>query len=365
MSAENGSTQERRRLNLKTIQDVPSIGAETVGMELRAIRLQRGETLAQVSEILKIRKELVEAMEHGRLDLLPGQAYAVGFMRSYSDYLGLNTADVVRRYKAELAAQEPEGHFSMPVAEHEQRFSVVSVLIILVCLGAAGFGAWYLATQSGLFADRPLTPGPSVEDAGTTPQPDMVEPAAPPPAPAAAAPVTPEPAPAPPVAIVPPPTEPVPAVPLPGGIVAPGPGEQPQPATGKVMGKGNANARIVFVARRTTFLTIDSGGTLAINRNLEPGDSYRVPRKGGLKMDASDGGGLDVMLDGAFIGHAGADGVPIAGFALSPEAYGAPAEAPESATPPEATPEPAPAAPEPAPATPEPTPATPPATGPD
>ena len=107
MSSESGHTPTSRRLNLKDVQEAPSASDESVGMELRAIRRQRGETVAQVSQVLRIRKDLVEAIEQSRHDLLPGQAYAVGFVRSYADYLRLDTADVVRRYKAEMAAQEP------------------------------------------------------------------------------------------------------------------------------------------------------------------------------------------------------------------------------------------------------------------
>ena len=104
VSSETGHSQGSRRLNLKDVKEAPGVSDESVGMELRAMRLQRGETIAQVSQVLRIRKDLVEAIEHSRHDLLPGQAYAVGFVRSYADYLRLDTADVVRRYKAEMAA---------------------------------------------------------------------------------------------------------------------------------------------------------------------------------------------------------------------------------------------------------------------
>lgn len=355
MSSENGQAPGSRRLNLREIKEAPGISDESVGMELRAIRLQRGESVAQVSQVLRIRKDLVEAIEHSRHDLLPGQAYAVGFVRSYADYLRLDTADVVRRYKAELAALEPEGHFAIPVPEEEQRFSLVSIGVILLCLAGAVAGAWYLAVQAGwIGGQRPL--GPTVAEtpadpAGTTPQPDTVEPGTGTVAVPTAAP-TPTPGPTP----VPTPTpEPTPA-PRPGGIVAPAPGETAQPATGREMGKSNANARIVFVARRPAMLTITGPESRQpyINRQLQPGDSYRVPRRPNLLLDISDAGAFDVILDGEFIGRAGADGAVIDDFALSPEAYGA-EPLPEPTPTPRATPTPTPAA-EPPPAAPAATP---------
>lgn len=343
MSSENGQPQGSRRLNLREIKDAPGIADESVGMELRAIRLQRGESVAQVSQVLRIRKDLVEAIEQSRHDLLPGQAYAVGFVRSYADYLRLDTADVVRRYKAELSAQEPQGHFAIPVPEEEQRFSFVSIGIILLCLAGAVAGAWYLAVQAGwIGGSRPL--GPTVaespadpEAGGTTPRPDSLGPA-----------VTPTPAPTPVPTPVPTP-EPTPT-PRPGGIVPPAPGEAPQAASGREMGRTNANARIVLIARRETRLVITGpeASQPYIARNLAVGDSYRVPLRRNLTMQASDGGALDVILDGEFIGRAAADGVAITDFALSPEAYGAeppaqPTPTPAPAPPPEPTPAPTPA----------------------
>ena len=84
MSSETGS-QPSRRLNLKEIKEAPSAAGESVGMELRAMRLHRGETVGQVSSVLRIRKEMVEAIEHVRHDLLPGHADEIGFVRSYAD----------------------------------------------------------------------------------------------------------------------------------------------------------------------------------------------------------------------------------------------------------------------------------------
>jgi cytoskeleton protein RodZ len=338
VSSENGQPQGSRRLNLREVKEAPSVSDESVGMELRAMRLQRGESVAQISQVLRIRKDMVEAIEHSRQDLLPGQAYAVGFVRSYADYLRLDTADVVRRYKAEMAAVEPQGHFSIAVPEDEQRFSFVSIGIILLCLAGAVAGAWYLAVQAGwIGGTRPLGPTVAeapVEPSGTTPQPDAVEPGpVVPTTPVVTVAPTPEPTP------IPTPTP----TPRPGGIVAAAPGEQPQAATGREMGKSNANARIVFIARRETALSITGPDARQpyIARTLAVGDSYRVPRKSNLVMQVSDGGALDVMLDGEFIGRAGADGVAITDFALSAAAYGG-ADLPEPTRAPAATPTPAP-----------------------
>ncbi len=73
-------------------------GAKTgadVGAFLRASRLRRGEELADVAAQLRIRLVYLEAIEDGRFDALPGNTYAVGFIRTYAEYLGLDGQLVV------------------------------------------------------------------------------------------------------------------------------------------------------------------------------------------------------------------------------------------------------------------------------
>ena len=62
------------------------------GQDLRAARLRRGDDLATVSRALKIRKDHLEAVEEDRLGGLPGKTYAIGFVRSYAGYLGLDAS---------------------------------------------------------------------------------------------------------------------------------------------------------------------------------------------------------------------------------------------------------------------------------
>ncbi len=80
----------RRRIHLREISGDSETPLETVGQDLRAARLRRGDDLATVSRALKIRKDHLEAVEEDRLENLPGKTYAIGFVRSYAGYLGLD-----------------------------------------------------------------------------------------------------------------------------------------------------------------------------------------------------------------------------------------------------------------------------------
>src|ERR1700748_2011949 len=102
-SSEDGGS--RRRIHLREISDDADAPLETVGQDLRAARQRRGDDLASVSRALKIRKDHLEALEEDRFEQLPGRAYAIGFVRSYADYLGIDPVQSVERFKMEIAGR--------------------------------------------------------------------------------------------------------------------------------------------------------------------------------------------------------------------------------------------------------------------
>ena len=74
-----------------------------VGELMRLTRERLGQELQTVANQLRIRLGYLEAIEEGRFRDLPGSTYAVGFVRSYADYLGLDSGDIVRRFREEAA----------------------------------------------------------------------------------------------------------------------------------------------------------------------------------------------------------------------------------------------------------------------
>jgi transcriptional regulator with XRE-family HTH domain len=78
--------------------------ASTLGLHMRVARQRKGLDLSQVSGSLKISKRHLNAIEEGRLDALPaGNAYLLGYTRSYASYLGLNASKFVEELKFEIA----------------------------------------------------------------------------------------------------------------------------------------------------------------------------------------------------------------------------------------------------------------------
>ena len=186
----------RRRIHLREISGDSESPLETVGQDLRAARLRRGDEIAQVSRALKIRKDHLEALEEDRLEDLPGKTYAIGFVRSYARHLGLDANAYVERFKRDISGRpEEQAQAPAPIHQDEQRFPQGWRLIAGVVVLLLGYGAWHLLgsrnTASEAVPPAPVltTPRPAAPPA---PAPVMVPPESATPSPALDAATTPE-----------------------------------------------------------------------------------------------------------------------------------------------------------------------------
>lgn len=72
---------------------------ETVGEILRNARLKNGKTISDVAEDLCIRKVYLTAIEEMDFANIPEMPYGLGFIRSYAQYLGLNSDRIIASYR--------------------------------------------------------------------------------------------------------------------------------------------------------------------------------------------------------------------------------------------------------------------------
>jgi len=81
-----------------------------IGDELKALRIKRGFSAAQMAERLRISSEFLRAIERLDADSLPALGYAVGYARAYGKELGLPGDMVVERFKADLSISRIASH---------------------------------------------------------------------------------------------------------------------------------------------------------------------------------------------------------------------------------------------------------------
>lgn len=332
---------KRRRIHLREISGDSDAPMDTVGQELRAARLRRGDDLATVSRALKIRKDHLEAVEEDRLENLPGKTYALGFVRSYAGYLGLDAGQMVERYKQEISGRDdehaptigpiPDDHRRLP---HGWRF-VAGVVVL-----AVGYGGYHLLSAGSApqmtppppsltppkvaqAAPKPVTPPPAEPAQSATPSPAITNPPAA--APTGATPPATAPSENPLASQMPPAADKTAALQQSTGqaTATPSPaltGVPAAPAAATVYGQSNHHARVVLKAKADTHITVrGQDGTVFINRNLKAGDSYQVPNQTGLTLSASNGGAIEMDLDGQAMGTAGGDQQNADGVSLDPQ----------------------------------------------
>lgn len=85
-------------------------GLHEIGPQLRAAREAREISLDLAEEETKIRKKYLLALENGTPEVIPGDVYVRGFLRSYANWLGLDGPALVDAYK------ERNGESVEPVA---------------------------------------------------------------------------------------------------------------------------------------------------------------------------------------------------------------------------------------------------------
>ena len=140
--------QGQRCLHLRGVSETLAGEADThtydgIGAELRAVREDIGATLAEFASQLRIREPYLGAIEDGRFDDLPGPVYAVGFIRSYADAVGLDGEEFVSRFKRESAARPDQTRLRFPVPEVESRLPSGRLLVLSLFFVGAVYAGWY------------------------------------------------------------------------------------------------------------------------------------------------------------------------------------------------------------------------------
>ncbi len=138
--------------------------------ELRNARESKNITLADISKLTRISNKYLQAIEQGTFDVLP-QTYVRAFIKAYAEAIGLNAAEVLRKYdiqstpehKQETAAStddirlylKPERVDEELKQNRRSRVRIFSITAILVVVALSFYLLHYFET---------LTPRKPVEE---------------------------------------------------------------------------------------------------------------------------------------------------------------------------------------------------------
>lgn len=120
--------------------------AQNIGELLRNTRLKKGKTLGDVSKDLCIRKFYLEAIENLETKNLPPLPYGLGFVRSYSDYLGLNSARIVQAFRQAVYAEQSDANEPEIFEENTNTMELGGPKLYHIIIGLVGlvavFAVW-------------------------------------------------------------------------------------------------------------------------------------------------------------------------------------------------------------------------------
>lgn len=134
-----------------------------IGSALREARIRQGIEIRDAEDATKIRMKYLRALEAEEFGTLPGSVYVISFLRTYSDFLGLDSNLLVERFRAQQGEEDDEeeplpAYADEPVYAGERRrrgrreggfaFSrgwaiallAVALIVFLLVLGLTGGG---------------------------------------------------------------------------------------------------------------------------------------------------------------------------------------------------------------------------------
>ena len=277
-----------------------------VGEILRRTRTHYGQSLQDIERALRIRASQIEAIENGDLEKLPGRVYAIGFVRSYAEYLGLDGDKIVDLFKAQSGGKSvtPELHFPVTASDSKTPpFWLVGVSLAVAFLLVIG---WWMMQGGDRSVVDEVPEVPATMKTGTLQQPPPESELA-----AAEIPPPPETPPSSGTVVSPQDVEPSSATTAPSAApvaettttTASAPAKAPEPSAA-------TKQDIILNIKENSWVEIrdDSGKTL-VSRVLKAGDKYFVPDRPDLKISLGNAAGVELEVEGQKLKPLGAKGV--------------------------------------------------------
>jgi cytoskeleton protein RodZ len=153
-----------------------------IGNSLREARLRQGYELPRVEADTKIRAKYLKALEEERFEVLPGETYVKGFLRTYAEYLGLDGQLYVDEFNSRFTREEEPLAPPRPRRQTSRSRAVESNFVIVALAGIIAVTilvvvAWKFGSSGAESSTPPLGGAvPPADTTGTTSQQDTSTP---------------------------------------------------------------------------------------------------------------------------------------------------------------------------------------------
>jgi cytoskeletal protein RodZ len=109
-----------------------------IGEKLKEAREAKGYSIEHVSRETNIARRYIEALEEGDFSQFPAEAYLIGFLKNYGEYLSLNGKELQAQYRMHKIQEQP-----IPVEQLLKNPSSAPrvAITVIICLFTAGLAA--------------------------------------------------------------------------------------------------------------------------------------------------------------------------------------------------------------------------------
>lgn len=139
-----------------------------IGNSLREARLRQGYELPRVEADTKIRAKYLRALEEERFEVLPGETYVKGFLRTYAEYLGLDGQLYVDEFNSRFTREEEPLTPPRPRRQAPSRSRAVESNFVIVAL-AGIIAVTILVVVAWKFGSASPEPSTGIPPAVNTP----------------------------------------------------------------------------------------------------------------------------------------------------------------------------------------------------
>ena len=119
------------------------MSVNSIGQVLRDTRLSQSKNIQEISQILRIRQIYLDAIENNDFAQLPGKIYIIGFIKTYAEYLQLDSEEIIRAYKSGDLVETINTDLVFPTIVPEDGMPNKLTLLLGFMIAIAGYGGWY------------------------------------------------------------------------------------------------------------------------------------------------------------------------------------------------------------------------------
>jgi len=279
---------------------------QSVGELLKGARLEQGKDLTTVAALTKINAKYLRAIEADDRQSLPSAFFYKSFVHQYAKVLGLETVEIDQEVDRLISSDAP---LPLPGQEnsiardlppmtggnfpHVRIFASSFGALVLMLVACSAVYMWWHQSRNASEHAGTVQAAQTVAVRNT----QVAVETPPPPPPNQERKETEQPVTAAPVA----------AVPAATGTVASAP-NQPAASAANIESIPGVKVLLDLVAREATWLSVSSDGKNVFTGMLAPNESKKVEGKEFAKLRVGNAGGVDVRLNGKFLGALGGRG---------------------------------------------------------